>query len=146
MNAVEVLAEAERRGVDVQCRGDRLVYRGSRSALSPDFMESLRYCKPEILSILWERQAATQQLLGWASEISEDDIVLLDPVRFNETPLRPLAVTEVSKYALRQLKLITRSRIQQQTGGLGRFTPEWWRVQEEEALSALASLKEAMEG
>ena len=152
MDAAEVLAEAERRGVDVRCRGDRLIYRGSSSALSPDFMESLRHCKPEILSILlereaalWERKVATQQLLGWASKISEDEIVLQSPVRFNETPLRPLAVTEVSRFALGQLKLITQCRFQQQTDGLGRFRPEWWRAREEEALFSLASLKEAMD-
>ncbi|MDA1129634.1 MAG: hypothetical protein O2913_13210 [Chloroflexi bacterium] len=145
INAFDVLVEAERRGVKVQPRGERLIYRGSRSALSPEFMESLRYLKQEILSILWERQSVTEKLLAWASMVSEDEVILQDPVRFHETPLRPVAVTEISQYALRQLKLISRSRIEQDTGGMGRFGLDWWRLQEEEALSALASLKEAME-
>lgn len=145
INAVDVLCEAERLGVTVEPRGDGLAYRGLRSVLSPEFIESLRNHKTEILPILREKQASVEMLLGWASWVSESELVLQEPLNFSETSLRPVVITDVSQYALRQLKLITQCRIQQGLGGQPGFNRCWWREREEEALSALDSLKKAME-
>ena len=87
----------------------------------------------------------TVDLLPWASELAEQDLVLPERVSFVEAPKRTVTTERVSWYAVHYLKTISCARIQQQTGGWGLWTPEWWREREQEALGSLAALRKALE-
>jgi hypothetical protein len=71
--------------------------------------------------------------------------VLQQPVQFLETPLRPYSTTEVGRYCREKLRFLALARSNRATGGWGRFTPDWWREMEAEALQALSALKTATE-
>jgi hypothetical protein len=134
------------------------------SKLTPELKEALRERKSEVLEHLKEEIAqslasftfagltvsephlpTTPDLLAWASELAEQDLRLTEPISYIETPLRTITTERVSYYAARYLWAISYSRTQQRTGGWGRFIPEWFRKQEEEALEALVALREALE-
>lgn len=51
MNPAELIAEAERRGVRLEPRGDRL-HLEAPSAPPPEFLDALKRHKPDVLSIL----------------------------------------------------------------------------------------------
>ena len=97
----------------------------------------------------WESLLAELQLrslLAWASELAEQDVVLPEPISYIEAPRRTVTTEEVSRYAARYLWTIGYSRLQQETGGWGRWTPEWWTGVEDEAVGALAGLRSALDG
>jgi hypothetical protein len=97
----------------------------------------------------WEEQLVElerQELLTWASELAEQELVLPEPVVFVEEPLRAVRVERVSEYSARLLRLIVYARFQQSTGGIGRWLPPWWREREQAAMGALSALREAMGG
>ena len=87
-----------------------------------------------------------ERLLDWASNLSEQRRVLDEPVKFLEAPLRPVQVERISDYAARQLRTIISARIHTDAGGHGIFTPEWWQDRKDDALAALAALRDALEG
>ena len=95
----------------------------------------------------WEAVLADlerQQLMLWASELGQADKTLAIPITYRETPLRPITTTQVSQSIRRYLKTVARAEIQRATGGQGRFTPEWWDEQANQALGALKALRSAM--
>ena len=97
----------------------------------------------------WEESLADlerQEILAWASEICEQDIVLTDGVDFVEEPLRPVTITKVSQYVADRLRFIIHAHFQQSTGGMGRWLPSWWKEREEASIGALISLRGAMTG
>ena len=97
----------------------------------------------------WEESLADlerQEILAWASEICEQDIVLAEGVTFVEEPLRPVTVTKVSQYVGDRLGFIIHAHFQQRTGGMGRWLPSWWEEREEASIGALISLRGAMTG
>ena len=85
-----------------------------------------------------------QEILSWATEVSEQDIVLVEGVTFVEEPLRPVTVTKVSQYVGDRLRFIIHAHFQQRTGGMGRWLPSWWKEREEASIGALFSLRNAM--
>ena len=96
----------------------------------------------------WERSLADlerQDLLAWASELAERDLILSNAISFVEEPLRPVVITEVSKYAVSNLRFIARAHLHQRLGGWHIWTPEWWTEREHAALGSLAALREAIE-
>ena len=95
----------------------------------------------------WEAVLADleqQQLLAWAAEVAESDVTLATPITYRETPLRPISTTQVSRVTRTYLKTVAMAKIHRATGGWGRFTPEWWAVQTNDALDALKGLRSAM--
>ena len=62
----------------------------------------------------------------------------------HQSALRPITTTQVSQSIRRYLKTVARAEIQRATGGQGRFTPEWWDEQANQALGALKALRVAM--
>ena len=95
----------------------------------------------------WEAVLADlerQQLMLWASELAETDKTLARPITYLETSLKPITTTQVSQSIRRYLKTVARAEIQRVTGGQGRFTPEWWDEQANQALGALKALRSAM--
>jgi hypothetical protein len=52
----------------------------------------------------------------------------------------------VGRYCREKLRFLALARSNLVTGGWGRFTPEWWREMEAEALQALSALKAAIDG
>jgi len=95
----------------------------------------------------WEAVLADleqQQLLAWAAEFAEADVTLATPITYLETSLRPITTAQVSQSIRRYLKTVASAAIHRATGGWGRFTPEWWAEQANEALGALKALRSAM--
>ena len=96
----------------------------------------------------WEQRLAEleqQSLLAWASEIAEGT-EMESAVQYVEAPLRTVTTERVSWYAGHYLRTITYARMSQATGGWGSWTPKWWCEREQEAIGALYSLREAVEG
>ncbi len=96
----------------------------------------------------WEAHLADlerQSLLGWASELAEQELVLTQAVCYVEAPLRTVTTYRVSWYAAHYLKTISTARLQQKIGGWKPWTPKWWAEREAEALQALHSIRAAME-
>ena len=52
MTALDVLREARRRGVNLIPEGQYVRVRGPRGTLTPDLLEKILECKPELLEIL----------------------------------------------------------------------------------------------
>ena len=95
----------------------------------------------------WEAVLADlerQQLMFWASELGQADMTLAIPITYQETPLRPITTTQVSQSVRRYLKTVASAEIHRATGGWGRFTPEKWDEQANQALGALKALRSAM--
>jgi len=163
MNIPEILQVLKERGVTITVSGDRLkLVPGSR--VPAEMAETLRAHKAEVLEYL--RDAISKvlvnlsdlglqvsqphvptapDLLAWGSELAEQKLVLPERVSYVEAPLRTITTERVSWYAALYLKTISYARLNQRTGGWGRFTPEWWKEQEHQALGALAALREALE-
>jgi hypothetical protein len=143
-----ILRRARALGIKLEAAGEYIRY-APKSLAPEDFVESLRKHKPEILSYLARDtegclKDGTSDLLAWARNLAVRDLVLSCPVRFVETPLRVITTSRVSQYATQYLTTIGRARTALPDSGWGRFTPQWWKEQEGEALSALASLRKAM--
>ena len=83
-------------------------------------------------------------LLAWAAEVAEGDVTLATPITYLETSLRPITTTQVSRVTRTYLKTVAMAKIHRTTGGWGRFTPEWWAGQANEAIDALKALRSAM--
>ena len=97
----------------------------------------------------WEESLADlerQEILSWASEVCEQDIVLPEGVTFVEEPLCTVTITKVSQYVADRLRFIIHAHFQQRTGGMGRWLPPWWRDREKASIRALFSLRSAMTG
>ena len=98
----------------------------------------------------WEKhlnqlvEAEQQQLLAWAAEFAEADVTLATSITYLESPLRQIATTEVSRATRTYLKTVAMAKIHRATGGWGRFPPEWWAGQANEAMDALKALRSAM--
>lgn len=96
----------------------------------------------------WEMSLADlerQELLAWASELAERDLILSEAIRFEEEPLRPVSITDVSKYAVRHLRFIAKAGLEQRLGGWHIWTTDWWTEREHAALGSLAALRKAFE-
>ena len=96
----------------------------------------------------WELSLADlerQKMLAWASELAERELVLLVPSYFEEEPLRPVAITEVSKFTVRNLRFIAKAGLERQLGGWHIWTSDWWTEREHAALGSLEALRKAMD-
>ena len=164
MDIPALLDDLDTQGITVTVNGDRLrIVPGS--LVSQGLADTLRAHKTELLDYLKGEAArvemqlstlnlrvgephvpSTQDLLPWASELAEQDIVLPNSVFFVETPLRTITTEQVSYYATIYLKTIVRAQSYQHPDRCwGIFTPEWWKQQEQQAFDALAGLKIALE-
>lgn len=95
----------------------------------------------------WELSLAgleRQEMLAWASELGERELLLTPPVEFEEEPLRHVTITEVSNYAVRHLRFIANASLERQTGGWHIWTADWWTEQEQAAFVALEALRKAL--
>ena len=141
-----IIERAKELGVTLRADGGTLRYY-PKSRTPDDLVDALRQHKEEVLAYLAKDSASgpAASLLGWASELAQQDVVLDAPITFVETPLRNLTTAEVSTWVARYLRTITRARINQATGGWHPWTAEWWKGREEEAVGALGSLRQAIE-
>lgn len=149
MDPATILDRLHSLGVAVSVLGDKLrLVPGSM--VPPDLAGAVREAKGEVLAYLIDESHVpvmvdTSRLLAWASELAEQEIVLAEPVSFIETSLRTIITERISEKATHYLRVIHYARLQRRTGGMGRFLPPWWREREEEAIGALAALREAVE-
>ena len=96
----------------------------------------------------WEARVAEleqESLLAWAAEIAEEGTELQLEVSYVEAPLRRVTTDRVSWYAGYYLTTIAQARLSQAAGRWGRWTPQWWKEREDEALGALRALRGALE-
>ena len=113
MNPESVVQDLERRGVRLEARDDRLHLDAPKGAVSTELRSYLSEHKSEVLKILVGRErerSERSQLLAWASELGDLDLELNEPIRFNETDLRPVAVRSVSKRVCEKASQVGLSR------------------------------------
>ena len=151
MNPTVLLQQAEQMGATFTVTPAGLHVERPQGPLPPDILAALKKHKDEIRAELTKRQYKfvfphVERLLNWASNLSEQKRVLHAPVKFLEAPLTPVQVELVSDYAARQLRTIISARIHTDAGGWDNFTPEWWQDRKDDALAALAALRDALEG
>ena len=95
----------------------------------------------------WESSLAElerQEMLAWASELAERELIVLTPVQFEEGPHRSVTITKVSEYAVFHLRFIAKASLERQLGGWHIWTTEWWTEREHAALEALAAMRKAL--
>ncbi len=148
MSVETIIRQAHDLGITLRVAGDRIEY-APRASAPGDFVEALRRQKAEVIAFITQQGATAgvspeAALLSWASELAEQDSVLSEPVQFVEAPLRTISTGRVSWYAAQYLRTITFARQERQLGGWGRWTPTWWKQREQEALGALAALRDAL--
>jgi hypothetical protein len=134
---------------------DKLWIDAPKGKLTPDLRDILRRHKTDLMAYLRGIATATrevaltelesQKLLAWASQLAEQELVLPEPIAYQETPLRIITTPRVSYHAALYLREISYAKLQQRTGGWGRFTPVWFKEQQKGAIAALAALREATE-
>ena len=151
MNPIVLPQHAEQMGAIFTVTPAGVHVERPQGPLPPDILAALKKYKDEIRAELTKRQYKfvfphVGPLLNWASNLSEQKRVLHAPVKFLEAPLRPVQVEHVSDYAARQLRTIISARIHTDAGGWDNFTPEWWQDRKDDALAALAALRDALEG
>jgi hypothetical protein len=84
------------------------------------------------------------QLLAWASELANQDAILVSPVRFNETPLRPLTTTRISFYARRYLRTVAAAELARHGLTWEPWTVEWHEDRAREAIESLENLRASL--
>ena len=148
MGAELIIQRAKDLGVTLRPAGDRLQYY-PKSKTPDDFVSVLRTNKDEVLKYLSsESEAASEliaEILGWAWELAEGDVVLEAPITYVEAPLRRLTTANVSEHAARHLRTIALARIHQATGGWSIWTSDWWQYRTDDAIRALRGLRTALE-
>ena len=124
-------------------------YSRPRAKAPEDFVTVLRTNKNEVLHYLSGESKAQpepmEEILGWAWELAESDVVLEAPVTYVETPLRRLTTVRVSEHAARHLRTIGLARVHEEAGGWSPWTSDWWQSRTEDAVRALRSLRTALE-
>ncbi len=144
MTAEELLNEARSLGADFQVLESGGIKVHAASPLPDELMRELRDQKAAVAALLTApSKEDTEELLSWSAQAAEYGLVLPEPVRFREAPLRPFTTAEVGRYCRDQLKVIFMARSNRATGGWGRFTPEWWTEMESMAIGSLAAVKTA---
>ena len=147
MEGITFLERARAAGLRVYADGETLIIRGPRRA--DDVARELLEHKAEVLGQLrgWSTpEPEIQNLLAWASELAEQALELPTPVEYIEAPARHVTTDRVSWYASRYLRTIATARLYTQHPRLcfGLGTPEWWQERQQEAMEALAAMKEAL--
>jgi hypothetical protein len=158
-----ILQQARDLGITLRLAGGQIQY-GPKFLATDDFVQTLRQYKAEVLEYLREEDVARIKvdlsalgikaddphiptaidLVAWAMELAEQNLVLAEVVSYVEAPLRTITTEKVSRYAAIYLRTISYARLSQRTGGWGQFTREWWQGQEQQTLGALGALREAM--
>ena len=95
----------------------------------------------------WEQALAEldrRELLSWATELAEQEVVLPKPLTYLEASLRTITTERVSHYAAVYLRAISLAYSNKRTGGWGSLTQDWWQRQEKETIQALLALRRAM--
>ena len=139
--AVALLSRALELGILLRVEEDWIVYR-PKSGAPEEFVIELRENKNAVLHLLRRRE----QLLNWASRLAEEGLELPVKITYEEAPLRIISTTRVSDSAAHYLTTIFRAQHGQRTGGWGKWTSEWWKQREEEAMHALTNLRYALNG
>ena len=149
MSPGAIVERARALGITLSVEAGRIRYT-PKSKAPFDLVAEFKEHKQQLLSYLNRESVSpltpeVEGLLAWASELAETALFLGVPITFPEAPLRRVTTECVSYYAARYLRVITHARLQQRTGGTGRFLPPWWREREQDALYALNQLRLAME-
>jgi hypothetical protein len=149
MDALELINQAQSLGARIWRDGEHLEL-DAPADFPEELVELLRCHKAAVLQALAGKGRKHSvyeipRLLAWASELAEQELVLPRPVTYVETPLRTITTPRVSYYAALYLREISYTRLQQRTGGWGRFTTERFKEQDRGAIQALAALREAIQ-
>ena len=113
-----------------------------------ELIDKLRDRKTAVMAVLASphlgRGREVGELKSWAGSLSEEGLVLNEPVMYVEAPLRVVTTKRVSWYAAHYLKTIGFARMGMESGSWSTWTPAWWKGREQEALGALRALREAL--
>ena len=147
MEGITLLERARTAGLRVHADGETLIIRGPRRA--EHVARELLQHKAEVLGQLrgWSTpEPEVRNLLAWASELAEQALELDSPVDYMEARARHVTTDQISWYASRYLRTIATARLYTQHPRLcfGLGTPEWWQERQQEAMEALAAMKEAL--
>lgn len=148
MNPTDAIEEAASLGITLRVVGDAIHF-WPASAATPEFVARLRQAKPHLLRYLRSDDPGllpheVHGLLGWASALAEEEIVLNTPIRYLEKRLRPVTTARVSHYARHYLRSIGFARLHREAGCWDPWSDDWWRARELDAVEALRGLRAAM--
>jgi len=148
METETIIRRCSESGATLLPDGYRLRVKGW-SRLSPQLKETLRTHKAEVMETLadlnpWAIDAHSSELMAWAAEVSERELVTPEAVSYVESPERVISTDQISLYAIRYLQAIVTARLHRNTGCWGEWTPRWWEQREKEALEALEALRRAL--
>lgn len=143
-----LITRAETKGVAFRLTDGNVEVFGIED-LPSDLLEELRSQKNAIAQHLSEQKRLVNDsdvdaLFAWASALAEKETTLNEAICYIEAPQRTINTVRVSWYAVHYLRIISSAHIENAVGGWGMFTAEWWSEREQEAISALTALKEAM--
>ena len=147
MDAVGILCEAGVRGITLRLIDGNVRCR-PKDRMDDEFRVALARNKQEIMKLLSEqkvRERETQELLSWAARLVKQHRILGEPLEFVEKLKTRITKKDVSEYAKDRLMTISYCRSSQYSGGMGRWSVEWFRDMELDAVLALANLKKALE-
>ena len=149
--ALEIVHRVRLLGADLLVDGDRLQL-DAPSDFPEELIDQIREHKADVLKLVVNQaheenlqDSDIEELLAWATGLSDRDIVLDDKVAYVEAPLCTVTTSRISFYARTYLRTIAASRVCQTTGIWRPPTPEWWQERETEAVAALIALREALE-
>lgn len=150
-----LLEDLQAKDICLKVVDDKLWIDAPKGKLTPDLRDVLQRHKSDLVAYLRGTpttamkaplaELESQQLLAWASELAEQELVLPEPVTYVEAPLRAVTTQRVSYYAALYLREISYARLMQQAGGWGCFTSDWFKEQERGAIEALTALREAIQ-
>ena len=146
METNELLERIYRLGVSMTLDGDDIVLKPG-DKVPAGMLPELKVHKTALVRHLRRlHEVSTQertraQLLAWASELVNNDVVTESPVTFNETPLRPVRTTRISFYARQYLQLVAAVESARQGLTWEPWTVEWHEERAREAIEALENLR-----
>ena len=149
MGTPEIVKRLTDLGITLRTYGDDLLLVPG-SGVPPDLATMVRDRKAELMTYLSQQSESppadpsTGELLAWASELAEQDLVIREPISYVEVPLRTVTTSRVSYQASHYLHTIASARLYQERGSWGAWTSDWWRQREEEAVQALSALRAAV--
>ena len=143
-----IVARAETKGAALRVRDGQLEVRGLSSLPEP-LSEDIRTHKDEVKDHILQAtgQSSSEEsgrLLAWAARLAETDVILTEPVTFEEAKTRVLSTYHPSSNAVHYLTTVAYAELMQGSVRLRGPSPEWWRQRSAEALTALGGLKKAL--
>lgn len=139
----ELLSKAESLGARFTLSGNKVEVEAPEP-LPPELMAELRQHKADIVTALQFRVRSIAEdgdLLTWARNLAQREVVLTSPVHFYESRLFPVWVTNVGAYTARHLATIAFERSGPR---FNIYNDDWYSARAREAIAMLRALQAVM--